>query len=68
MPLAHRRTSLSPIDNQYSFSDIFNKTGSLIIPPSLLIIRTYLHWPTFILDKSRGVKYWINFDASGPLI
>ena len=43
-------------------------TGSLMMPPSLSQISTYLAWPTAHFDRSRGVRSWANAKPSGPLI
>ena len=67
-PCAHNKISLSAKDSQKWFSPNLNKTGSFNIPPSLLVISTYLHCPTANLDKSLGVSNWINLKASGPVI
>ena len=48
-PCAHSNTSLSARDIQNFCSSRRNKTGSLIMPPSWLVIRIYLHCPTLAL-------------------
>ena len=67
-PCAHNKTSLSANDSQKWFSASLNKTGSFKIPPSLLVIKTYLHWPIASFDKSLGVNNCVNLNASGPVI
>jgi hypothetical protein len=42
--------------------------GSFTMPPSGAQISTYLHWPTWVVDRSRGVSSWVNRAASGPVI
>ena len=42
-PCAHNKISLSPRENQNLFSANFKRTGSLSSPPSLFVIKTYLH-------------------------
>ena len=59
-PWAHNRTSLSARDSQKWFSSNLKRTGSFKIPPSLLVINTYLHWPIANFERSLGVNNWIN--------
>ena len=48
--------SLSASESQKWFSANLNKTGSFKIPPSELVIKTYLHCPTERFDRSLGVN------------
>ena len=36
------------------------------MPPAAFVISTYLHWPTCMFDRLRGVSICTNFAASGP--
>ena len=42
-------------------------TGSLTIPPSGVVMSTYLPWPTAHFDRSRGVSSWAKRNPSRPV-
>ena len=67
-PFAHRRMSLSARDSQKWFSPRRSSTGSLRMPPSWEVMKTYLHCPTLHLVRSRGTSMLVNVKASGPVI
>ena len=67
-PRANSSASEEASANQNVFSSIRVMTGSLMMPPSLSQIRTYLAWPTAHVDRSRGVSSWAKRNPSGPPI
>ena len=67
-PMAYSSTSLSARASQKWFSPSRISTGSLTMPPSGAVIRTYLPWPTAQVDRSLGVSMLVNRNASGPVI
>ena len=67
-PRAQRPASLSASASHQRFSSTRSSTGSLTMPPSSAVIRTYLPWPTAHFVRSRQVSVFVNADASGPVI
>ena len=66
-PFAYSSTSLSASANQNVFSSSRSMTGSLRIPPSGAVIRTYLPWPTAHALRSRQVSSCAKRKPSGPV-
>ncbi len=60
--------SLSASEIQKWSSASRSRIGSFRMPPSALVMSTYLHCPTAIFDRSRGVSICTNRAASGPVI
>jgi hypothetical protein len=60
--------SLSAAASQNRFSSSLSSTGSLTMPPSSAVSRTYLPYPTLHLDMSRGVMRLMKRKPSGPEI
>src|SRR4029079_13554343 len=55
-PRAHRPASESARASHQRFSSTRSRTGSLTMPPSSAVIRTYLPWPTAHLVSARHVR------------
>ena len=53
--------------NQKWFSPSRSMTGSLTMPPSGVVMSTYLPWPTAHFDRSRGVSSWAKRNPSRPV-